>query len=278
MPAPLVSAIILNYRTPRYALKCAEALKTQSSKLKADRSLEIFVIDNHSQDESMQWFHNRLNGDPLVRILESPTNKGYAGGNALAIGRARGTYLLIINPDNELQSGALQNMIEAMENDPSIGIVAPKLVHEDGTVRDSVRRFPSPLDVLFKRTALGRLFPDTVARYRGLDQDPDRSRDVDWAVGACLLIRRDLYEQLGGFDPRFFLFFEDIDLCRRTWAAGKRVRYLPEAVATDRKKRLSEGGLWQLLTKRAGRAHVASAVRYFAKWGWMRNQHSRIDR
>ena len=258
MPSPLVSAIVLNYRTPRYVLQCVEALKAQKI------PMEILVIDNHSQDESIQWIRNRLKSDPAVRIFESSENRGYAGGNALAITQARGKYLLIINPDNALAPGALQIMVDAMEKDPVVGIIAPKLIHEDGTVRDSVRRFPSPLDVVFKRSGIRH---PRVRRYLALDEDPDKARDVDWAVGACLLIRRDLYEELGGFDKRFFLFFEDIDLCRRCWNAGRRVVYLPQAQAADRKKRLSEGGVLQLLFKRSGRSHLASAAKYFAKWG-----------
>jgi GT2 family glycosyltransferase len=105
-----------------------------------------------------------------------------------------------------------------------------------------------------------------VRKYLQADADPDGVRDVDWVVGACLLLRRSFYEELGGFDPRFFLFFEDIDLCRRCWLAGKRVVYFPRAVATDRKRRLSEGGVFRLLTKKTGRIHVMSALRYFRKW------------
>jgi GT2 family glycosyltransferase len=283
MSNPLISAIVLNYRTPRDIVACVEALKkslqpsvfslerkeipsTQDAELKT-QDLEILVIDNHSEDESIQWIRNRYRGDPIVRILESGTNRGYAGGNALAISQARGTYLLVINPDNTLKSGALRLMIEAMEKDPTIGIVAPKLIHEDGSVRDSVRRFPSPFDVLIKRSFLQKIFPGALRRYLALDEDPHRQRDVDWAVGACLLMRRDFYGMLGGFDDRYFLFFEDMDLCRRCWKAGKRVVYLPQAQALDRKKRLSEGGVWRLLTKRSGRAHITSAVKYFRKWG-----------
>lgn len=277
---PLVSAVILNYRTPRDVFRCVEGLKRQlpiaNEKLPIDSAtplaichspLEILVVDNHSQDESIQWLRNRLGNAPSVRILESPENKGYAGGNAVAIAQAKGTYLLIINPDNTLEPGALKMMIDAMEKDPTIGIVAPKLIHEDGTVRDSVRRFPSPLDVLAKRSLLRKPLAHRVRRYTGVDENMETRRDVDWAVGACLLIRRDFYTALGGFDERFFLFFEDMDLCRRCRKAGKRVVYLPQAAARDRKKRLSEGGVWGLLTRRSGRIHVASAAKYFWKWG-----------
>lgn len=243
-------------------MRCVEALLRQV----VSCELKILVIDNHSCDDSIGVLRNRLGKFSNVRILESPRNAGYARGNALAFSRARGTYLLIINPDNALEPESLERMVAAMERDPDIGILAPRLLHEDGTVRDSYRTFPSVTDLLIKRTVLRRVFPGRMRRYLQWDRDPMAVRDVDWVVGACLLIRRSLLERFGFFDPRFFLFFEDIDLCRRSWDAGMRVVYFPLALAMDRKQRLSEGGLLSLLCHRTGRAHLASAAKYFWKW------------
>lgn len=266
-PTPLVTAVVLNYRSWRDVLRCVRALKRQTI---ADR-VEILVMDNRSGNESIGSLRNRLGAERGVRILESPVNRGYGQGNEVAIRQARGEYLLIINPDNELLPDALEKMVDAMALDPSIGILAPKLIHEDGTVRDSHRAFPGLLDVIAKRTVLRAVFPARVRKYLQADADPDGVRDVDWVVGACLLLRRSFYTELGGFDPRFFLFFEDIDLCRRCWLAGKRVVYFPRAVAADRKRRLSEGGVFRLLAKKTGRIHVASALKYFWKWRGVRN-------
>ena len=259
---PLVSAIILNYRSPRDTARCAKALRAQTI---ADR-IEILAVDNHSDDESAQLIRNLLRGEPSVRVLESPVNGGYGKGNTFAAGYASGEYLLIINPDNELEPSALERMVLRMKADPGIGILAPKLVHEDGTVRDSFRAFPRLLDVVAKRTALRRLLPGRVARYLRADADLSMERDVDWVVGACLLLKRSFYEELGGFDERFFLFFEDMDLCRRCWDPGDRVVYFPAPVPRDRKTRLSEGGIRRLLLTAVGRAHVASGLKYFWKW------------
>ena len=229
-------------------------------------SIEIFVVDNHSCDDSIGVIRNRLAQFPSVHILESPRNAGYARGNMLALRHARGMYLLIINPDNTLEPAGLERMVTAMEQDFTIGILAPRLLHEDGTVRDSYRTFPSVTDLLIKRTILRHVFPGRMRRYLQWDLDPGMVRDVDWVVGACLLIRRTFLEEIGSFDPRFFLFFEDIDLCRRVLEAGKRVVYFPQVTATDRKHRLSEGGLFSLLFHRTGRTHIRSAVSYFWKW------------
>jgi hypothetical protein len=264
MPSPLVSAVVLNYKTPQEAVRCVRALRTQTI---ADK-LEIIVVDNHSENDSIGVLRVRLRDEPNVIILETPCNLGYGQGNMIGVRRASGTYLFIINPDNELEPRGLEQMIAAMEADPSIGIIAPLLVHPDGTVRDSARRFPTPADILIKRTPLRSLFPERVRHYLRADEAiPAAPRDVDWVAGACFLTRRDLFSQLGGFDPRFFLFFEDTDLCRRMWKAGKRVVHLPSVRATDRKIRLSEGGFLTLFTNWTAREHVKSALRYFTKWG-----------
>jgi GT2 family glycosyltransferase len=105
-----------------------------------------------------------------------------------------------------------------------------------------------------------------VRRYLQSDVSPDQERPTDWVIGGCMMMRTDLMQKLGGFDKRFFLFFEDIDLCRRVQQEGKTVLYFPQAIAIDKKQRLSDMPLWKLPFKKAGRAHIASAVKYFAKW------------
>jgi N-acetylglucosaminyl-diphospho-decaprenol L-rhamnosyltransferase len=262
MPS-LVSAIVLNYRSPQLAVKSVQALAAQTI---ADR-MEILVVDNHSEDDSIGVLRNRLKDMPNVRILENRINSGYGAGNQLAIDRAQGKYLLIVNPDNALAPDVAEILMETLEKDSTIGIVAPQLVHEDGSIRDSSRAFPRLIDVLAKRVRLlQRLFAKRVRHYLQTEADPHVSRDVDWVVGACFAMRKSLYKELGGFDPRFFLFFEDIDLCKRCWAKGKRVVYVPQAKALDRKRRLTDGNIFSLFFTTAGRAHVISGLRYFWKW------------
>ncbi len=259
---PLLSAIILNYRTPQHAVRCVKALRAQTI---ADQ-IEIIVVDNHSEDDSIGVLRNRLKEMPSVRIVEAGTNGGFACGNNIGIRFALGKFLLILNPDNILTPDSVEKMVKAMEADSTIGLIAPKLIQEDGSVRRSMRSFPSMSDVVIKRTALRHLFPKKLGQYLQLEEDPDQMRDVDWVVGACMLIHTETYREIGGLDERFFLFFEDMDLCRRLWAAGKRVVYFPQAQAADRKRRLSEGGVLALILKPAGRAHVRSGVQYFWKW------------
>lgn len=203
---------------------------------------------------------------PEIHIIETPENLGFGHGYNLGFTRAQGKYILINNPAKLLAPDAVEKMVRAMEGDPDIGILAPKLVYDDGTIRDSYRSFPRLLDVFIKRTSLRSLFPNRMRRYLQWDRDPTVVGETDWVAGGCLMIRRDLCEELHGFDERFFLFFEDTDLCRRCWAAGKKVVYFPEAWGRDRKSRLSEGGVLSLFSKKTARIHLMSAMRYFWKW------------
>lgn len=259
---PLVSAIVLNTRAGRKTASCVESLLRQTV---GDR-LEVIVVDNHSQDESILTLHNRLGRFPNVRIIEARENLGFGKGYALGIAHASGEYILINNSEKILQQDGIEKLIAVLERDPSIGIVAPKLVHDDGTVRSSARSFPRPLDVIAKRTFLSKMFPKSVERYLQLNRSSNVERDVDWVVGGCIMMKKQLWNELGGFDPRFFLFFEDIDLCRRVWNSDKRVVYCPSVIAMDRKRRLSDMNALLMPFSMIGRAHISSAVRYFWKW------------
>ncbi len=228
--------------------------------------MEIIVIDNHSDDDSAGILRTALTGIPSVQIVESPANAGFGAGYNFAARYAKGEYLLINNPDKNLQKEGVAELIKKMKSDPTIGILAPRLLHPDGTARLSMRRYPRVIDVLARRSFLKRIFSRSLRRYLMVDADPLAEQDVDWIAGGCFLIRRDFFHALGGFDDRFFLFFEDTDLCRRCRGAGKRVLYYPAVTGTDKKRRLS-GERFRDLFKKTGRIHVISAIKYFLKWG-----------
>lgn len=262
---PLVSCIVLNYRSSLDAEHCVAALLAQTL-----TDLEVILIDNHSEDDSLSRLTvlARRHGN-RVRTVAARRNLGYGQGNDLGIHAAQGEFLLIVNPDTILEQDTLETMVCFLREHPDVGIVGPKLIEPDGTVRDSFRTFPTFTDLVIKRTALRFLFRNRLRDYLQWDEDHHQVRDVDWIVGACLLMRREVYHDLRGFDPRFFLFLEDTDLCRRCWQRGLRVVYLPQARARDSHHRLSSGGFLSLFTKRTVRIHMASALKYFWKWRGM---------
>lgn len=259
---PLVSAIVLNYRSHRDTVRCVRALLTQS----IGQEIEVLVTDNHSDDESMGFIRAQLKNDPRIRIVENRGNIGYGKGNNAAVHLAKGEYVLIINPDNVLPADGVEKMLTYLKTHADVGIVGPALVYPDNTVRPSARPFPRITDLLRKRLFPARWHEQFRAAMDGMLKK--EAVDVDWMVGACLLLRTDLYKELGGFDERFFLFFEDIDLCRRIHALKKRVVYLPQIKVLDRKGRLSGSSIFSLFTRKTTRIHLASALKYFRKWGF----------
>lgn len=257
---PLLSALVLNYRSPKDTVRCVQALLAQTI---ADR-MEIIVVDNHSCDESISFIRAQLGHEPLVRIVETRENLGYGRGNNVAAGSARGEYLLIINPDNTVPKDAAEQMLKHLQAHPNVGIVGPALVYSNGSVRPSARALPTLRDLLRKR-----LFPSLW--HDAFEQERQRfaereSVEVDWIVGACLVLQTTDFKRLGGFDERFFLFFEDIDLCRRIRQIAKSVVYLPRIRVGDRKERLSGGSIFSMLSRKTTRIHLWSAVKYFWKW------------
>lgn len=228
--------------------------------------MEIIVIDNHSDDESIGFIRAQLGNKQSVRIMEMRGNVGYAKGNNAAARLATGEYLLIVNPDNILPPDATEKMLRYLESHPRAGIIGPALVFPDGAVRPSARPFPTPIDLLFKRIRPGKWHERFGESQKSMEQREATS--VDWLVGACLLIKADLFRTLRGFDERFFLFFEDMDLCRRIKKTGKEVVYLPSVRALDRKGRLSGSSIFSLLTRPTTRIHLVSALRYFRKWAF----------
>lgn len=259
---PIVSVLVLNYRNANAAVRCVQALQAQTM----NSSMEILVIDNHSHDDSVGILRNQLACFSNVRIIETSSNDGFGFGYNTGCSYAIGGYVLCNNPDKILEPEGIEKMVRHMESDKEIGIIAPRLIHADGTHRLSIRRYPRLSDIISRRSIIGNLFPRSLDTYLMKDADVYTEQEVDWAIGGCFMIRHDVFLQLGGFDERFFLFFEDTDLCRRCHNLGKKVIYLPSVTASDKKNRLSGESFFDLIFKKTGRIHVSSAFKYFWKW------------
>lgn len=263
--APLVSALVLNYRNPWATVACVKSLLQQT----IARDLEILVIDNHSDDDSIGILRNSLRSLPSVRIIETRSNDGFGSGYNAGARAASGMYLLINNPDKRLQPDGIKRMMDRLEKEPAVGIIGPKMLHPDGSRRLSMRTDPRLISILSRRSFLGRIFPAKLRDYLMLDANPETEQVVDWVVGGSFLIARKFFGDLGGFDERFFLFFEDSDLCRRCRLARKKVLYFPEVSAEDKRRRLSGETIKDLFFTTVGRIHIFSAIKYFMKWGWL---------
>jgi GT2 family glycosyltransferase len=231
-----VVIIIVNWNTGELLARCLESLAVLPEK---ERISEVIVVDNASRDTSYvqaQVAAGKSGNRPPVRFIKLKGNAGFARANNIAWERVQagshaGEHVLLLNPDTEVKPGALAGLLAALEENSRAGIVGPQLLNPDGTVQPSIRAFPTLGVFVFFFLKLHRLFPGAALwqRYVRGDFDAAREQEVDQAMGAALLLRRELVESLGLFDERFWIWFEEVDLCRRAQQAGWKVMYTPRA-------------------------------------------------
>ena len=223
---PDLSIVIVNYNVRDMLRECLRSLGPDLARLRA----EVFVVDNASADGSAEMVAAEF---PWVVLIRSPRNRGYSAGNNLALRRASGRYVLLLNPDTKLPPGALVETVGYLEAHPGVGALGPKLVRADGSLDLACRRsFPSPEIAFFRLSGLARLFPRSprFARYNLLHVDPDQAIDVDSVCGAFMLVRREAIQRVGLLDESFKMYGEDLDWAYRIKQAGWRIRYHPAVV------------------------------------------------
>ena len=224
-----MSVVIVSYNTRELTLRC---LRELTEHLCAERlSHEIWVVDNASKDGSAQAIEREF---PDANLMMSNANLGFGPANNLALQHARGRFLLLLNSDAFVHPGALTKMLELLD-DPAkarVGAVGPRLLNEDGSLQRSCWRFPSPARSWFEALGLARLpgkHPRWSDYYRWAH---DEVRSVDFVIGACVLVRREVYGEIGGFDPEFFLYAEETDWQKRMRGAGWDIVFTPDAQVT----------------------------------------------
>ncbi len=226
MTGPGLSIVIVVHNSRPYLSACLRSLHAQTDA----PPFEVILVDNDSEDGGAQAIQQEF---PQAALITASRNLGFAGGANLGIRQAKGLRVLLLNPDTIVTPGALRAMVEFMEATPDAGVVAPRLLNTDGSLQLSCRAFPGRWMVFAHRYALlTRFLPRNPAtrRYLLTDWDHMSVRPVDWVSGACLMTSREVLDRVGLLDEGFFLFNEDVDLCKRVWAAGWKVYYVPEAV------------------------------------------------
>jgi hypothetical protein len=201
-----------------------------------------------------------------VKLLRREKRAGFASNNNVGARQALGKYLFFLNPDTILTSGSLKILVEFMEK-RGAAACGPKLLNLDGTPQENARRFPHPLALLLRGLRLHRLFKNTrlYTLYLMEDMDHDKVFEVDWLLGAALLVRRDVFEQMKGFDEGYPLYYEDVDLCMRIKKAGYCIYYVPQAIIYHHYLRESA----KLLNKKT-LFHTIGILRFFLKKGLCR--------
>ena len=247
---------IVSYRTPDLLRGCLSALASERGSLEMD----VTVVDNASADGSVNLTRTEF---PWVNVIANPRNAGFGAAHNQVLRQARGRYWLILNSDAAPAPGALGTLVAALDADPAVAVAGPRLRYPDGSVQPSRRRFPTLATLFLESTQIQRFSPDNrvLRAYYLQDQSDDEPQDVDWLVGACLCLRAEAVRQVGVFDERFFMYSEEIDLCRRLKAAGWRVRYVPEAEVLH-----VEGASSRADLAVRDQRFQASKLAYAAKW------------
>ncbi len=249
------SVIVVNYRAYRDLAACLTSLERQSR-----RPAETIVVDQDADRAEAWTLAERF---PCVSFLQTKENKGFGDGVNCGASQATGEALLVVNPDCVLDADLVAGLEDWLEAHPKVGAVGPAIRDPDGTPQASARRFPDwTTGVAGRQSWLTRTFPRNVLSRRNLLTEGIGAQpvQVDWVSGACVLLRRAAFDAVGGFDPRFFLYWEDADLCRRLLDAGWQTWHHPGTAVTHAVARSSRN-----TPIRATLAFHASAFRYHWK-------------
>jgi N-acetylglucosaminyl-diphospho-decaprenol L-rhamnosyltransferase len=256
-----LAVVIVNFNTGPYLARCLESLRAHRGEIVT----EVLVIDNASHDGSHLA---AAAAHPEVRLIENPLNIYLSPAWNQGARETSAPYVLFLNPDAELFAGTLADYVRVARAHPRAGIVGPMVRNPDGTVYASGRRFPSVVDAAFHAvlSPFSRNNPFT-RRYEMGGWDRTSERAVDWVSGACMLMPREAYDAVGGFDEGFPLYAEELDIATRLRDAGRTVVFTPEVEV------LHAIGVSTGRSRRMALMHSRSVYRYYAKHraaGWRR--------
>ena len=256
MDLPKLSIIIVSWNVREILKQNLARLSTLQSD---DFLFEIFVIDNGSKDGSAKMVREEF---PSVHLIQNDYNAGFGKACNQGLRMARGEVLLLLNPDMLVGEGALQKTYEKLKQNESIGVLGVKLIHENGELIRSVRRDPTVLSQMAIFLKLPHLLPHINDHYLAQDFDLSVSREVEQVRGSYFAFRRDVLERVGFLDERFFIWFEEVDYCKRVREKGLRVFYFAEVSCTD----LIGRSFIQVPTWKKQLWFFKSALSYFLKW------------
>ena len=219
-----LSIIIVNYNTSKLIIQALNSVYKNSKNI----NFEIIVVDNASKDDSVEMIKKHF---PQVILIQNNENLGFSKANNIAIKRSIGEYILLLNSDTIVMEDTLEKMIKYMNDNPDVGASGCKVVLPDGSLDKACKRsFPTPQNALYNALKLDRLFPQSkvFGEYNLTYLDENEIHDVDCLVGAFMMVRREVIEQVGLLDEDFFMYGEDIDWCYRIKQAGWRIVYYPK--------------------------------------------------
>jgi len=263
MNNPDLSIVILNYKMDGLVKNCLKSIAEHETNI----SKEIIVVDNGSEDDVEKFVQNVY---PEALFIQTGENLGHAKGNNVGIEQAKGRYVMILNPDVVFLENVFDKVINYLDKQTKIGITTLQLRNPDGSIQQGAwkfLKFHTPLvqrSSFIQKTKLGKRHS---SEFEMREWDRSSSKDVDWVQGSCMVVRKELIDEIGPFDETFFLYFTDVDWCRRCWEAGWRVHYFAEAPVIHYYHRESaQGSIIKSLKSKAMRIHIKDWLRYLAKY------------
>ena len=220
----MVSVIIVSYNTREILLNALEALFENSKGV----DMEVFVVDNNSADDSAAMVQHDF---PSIRLIANNRNLGFAAANNQAFALASGRYIILLNPDAYIRPASIENCLAFMERTPKCGLAGGKIISPEGQLEPSARRFPSALSKLLTLSGLSGKFPHSplLTRHEFGGFAHDHPLEVDWVPGTFTIIRKEMIDAIGAFDERFYIYYEETDLCLRAKKAGWKVYFIHDA-------------------------------------------------
>lgn len=220
-----LSICIVNWNVSDLLKKCLQSIYKNPPSC----DFEVIVVDNASSDDSLEMIEKFYYRG--VRVLENKKNLGFSTANNQAIMISKGEYILLLNPDTEVMYGSFDKLIEFLDKDPDTGIVAPKLLNPDGSLQRSCLGFPTLSAMAARQLFIEQIWPNNPATraYLMADFKYDKTQEVDQPMGACMLVRKVILDEVGLFDENSFMFFDEVDLCFRIKKAGWKIFFTPDA-------------------------------------------------
>ena len=217
----LISVILVSYNTAQMSVEALDSLFTSQG----DFTLEVFVVDNASKDNSVQVIKKAYSN---ITLIENKKNVGFGRANNQVLDFAKGEYILLLNTDAFVQADTLQKTVQYMQAHPRCGVLGVKLLGRDGELQPSCRYFPTPFNLFASRVGLHRLLPN-IKMVDDPDWNSSLTQNCDWVPGCYYLVRKSVIDQVGLFDPLYFLYCEEVDHCYATKKAGWEVTYFADA-------------------------------------------------
>jgi GT2 family glycosyltransferase len=252
-----IQFVIVNYRTAELTIRCIQSMISVGIPER-----DIVIVDNHSQDGSVEIISSKI---AEAKLVQSDRNGGFAAGVNLGIRFTEANYVLVLNPDTVFISNFTNEVTSILEADHSIGVIGLNLLNPDLSPQYSARRFYSMLDILIRRTRLRAVWPWTLLNDRHLMKSNLASGalfDADWVLGTGFVVRKAMFENLSGMDEGYFMYMEDVDLCARVWQSRSRVVCAPTAaIIHDHQRKSAKSPI-----SRASWIHLTSLRRFSKKF------------